>query len=138
MLEGGSWTLGIKAKVTKWLNPDAKIADPGEEMQAYYDEKRKVWVFPGEDPDEKVKPIPPPPTTPLGPDATATNQPETPRSNDPLAAMMAPPKRTPASLPRGVGARAPSAAASRHPLTSPGGGPPPQFAVFQPKPATSS
>jgi hypothetical protein len=32
-------------------------ADMGEGMQAYFDEKNKVWVFPGEDPAEKAKPV---------------------------------------------------------------------------------
>ena len=81
--------------MTKWLNPDATQADLGEGMQAYYDEKRKVWVFPGEDPDEVAKPIGPPPITPMA--ATPTPAP-LPAAIDPLAAMMAPPKRQPASF----------------------------------------
>ena len=37
-------------KITKWLNPEAKIAKGiGGSMDAYYDEKLKRWVFPGED-----------------------------------------------------------------------------------------
>jgi hypothetical protein len=36
--------------------------DLGEGMQAYFDEKNKVWVFPGEDPAEKARPIGLPPT----------------------------------------------------------------------------
>ena len=78
--------------MTKWLNPDATTADLGEGMQAYYDEKRKVWVFPGEDPEEKAKPIGPPPTATTAAESTE----ESPKAPmDPLAAMMAPPQRAP-------------------------------------------
>jgi len=37
------FNLGISDWLTKRLNPDAtKVDDLGEEMKAYYDEKRKV------------------------------------------------------------------------------------------------
>ena len=126
--------------MTKWLNPDATQADLGEGMQAYYDEKRKVWVFPGEDPDEKAKPVGPPPTAPIIEEDRAVSCPA-PAPADPLAAMMAPPTRMP-SRARSIGAggrRAPI------PGVMPGGPPavplatsaaPPQFAVFQPKPTS--
>jgi len=124
--------------MTKWLNPDATTADMGEAMQAYYDEKRKVWVFPGEDPDEKAKPIGPPPMTPTAL-ATAPETQQTPTtpttSSDPLAAMMAPPQRNPSSLRRATpsgrtpGMRMPTGPGAPPPVTSP----PPQFTVFKPK-----
>jgi hypothetical protein len=109
------------------MNPDATTADMGGEMQAYYDDKNKVWVFPGEDPAEKAKPIGPPPmvSTPMENSAPQTAPPP---SNDPLAAMMAPPRRGPRPTQMtpnrpGFGGGSPMPAA------------PPQFAVFQPAPA---
>jgi hypothetical protein len=125
---------GIKEKMTKWLNPDATTADMGEGMQAYFDETNKVWVFPGEDPAEKAKPVGPPPmvTTP----AKAAPQTAPVPSNDPLAAMMAPPPRGPSA----VRARSMQSTPNRPGFGGVGGaGPmpgaaPPQFAVFQPAP----
>jgi hypothetical protein len=134
--------------MTKWLNPDATTADLGEGMQAYYDEKLKIWVFPGEDPEEKAKPIGPPPTAPI---ATEKIEESTKASNDPLAAMMAPPQRAtsfrrassilsqtekggplasryPSMMPPGV-AKSPGSVSS---LAA--AGPPPQFTVFKPAP----
>lgn len=127
--------------MTKWLNPDATIADVGEGMQAYYDEKLKVWVFPGEDPEEKAKPIGPPPTA-LGAPKEERSEPAEPPTNDPLAAMMAPPKRAPSAL-----LRQPAVRARSYPGMPPmagGGGsgpaaaPPPKFAVFMPAPVQES
>jgi hypothetical protein len=109
--------------MTKWLNPDATQADLGEGMQAYYDEKRKVWVFPGEDPDEVAKPIGPPPTTPQA-SASSDASPETTTAataaaaNDPLAALMAVPNRKPASFQQKL--KSAGAAATPHRLPPPG------------------
>ncbi|CAM9622634.1 unnamed protein product, partial [Ectocarpus fasciculatus] len=124
--------------MSKWLYPEAKHADVGNDMEAYYDEKAKRWVFPGEDPGEAVTGPPPPPPTasqlggggPPGPPGAAgggggggaTSPPNsTPGldANDPLAALMAPPpasvgaprRQTMGSLPMGGGGG--------------GGGPPP-------------
>ena len=148
MFAEGKWGFGFTEKMNKWLNPDATTADLGEGMQAYYDEQRKVWVFPGEDPDEIAKPIGPPPTV----SATKLEQKESPTSpKDPLSAMMAPPQRAP-SFRRSFSAlstmgNAGVSAASRYPgMMPPGagprpgpslsaGGPPPQFTVFKPTPA---
>jgi hypothetical protein len=117
-------------------------------MEAYYDQDRKVWVFPGENPDEVAKPIGPPPTsaaasTPSSEQAASVSAAATPSQSqplDPLAAMMAPPPRmpgrsggvtkarsaaTPASLP-GMLMSSPQQSAM-----------PPTFAVFQPAPATA-
>lgn len=63
-------------------------------MQVYYDEDKKVWVLPVEDPPEITSSLPPPPTA-LAAIAPAT---PVPASNDPLATMMAPPTRAPPSL----------------------------------------
>lgn len=128
------------------MNPEAHEADLGEKMEAYYDNERKVWVFPGENPEEVAKPIGPPPITPMmsqsnpAMSASSPTMPAPAPSNDPLAAMMAPPPRNPGNL----------AARSR---TTPGGTPgkipgmmllpgspqtlaSPTFAVFQPASAS--
>ena len=133
--------------MTKWLNPEATTADLGEGMQAYYDEDKKVWVFPGEDPTEKVKPLPPPPT-PMDVKSNEEVKLEPDMATDPLAAMMAPPKRNPAtygrslaglSTPRSLypGMNAPLNGPDRMgfdaPKTvAPEGVAPPQFMVFTP------
>jgi hypothetical protein len=123
----------------KWANPDAHLVNEGEgeTMQAYYDEKLKVWVFPGEDPAELSKPLGPPPTaaTEVKPSPAPLVKQEA--INDPLAALMAVPQR------------APPGRSARSAVTTPGRFPPmsglakdatpqistPQFAVFQPKPS---
>jgi hypothetical protein len=95
------WGMGLKSRVINWLNPDATTADIGESMKAYYDKERKVWVFPGEDPEEIAKPVGPPPMAMSTPtrDVSSSTQSDD-NSLDPLAAMMAPPKRAPSSLNR--------------------------------------
>ena len=162
MTEKSFFSFGIRDKVTKWLNPDATQADLGEGMQAYYDEKLKVWVFPGEDPAEVSKPIGPPPTTPLaapgpgpGPSSSAVVTATAAPSNDPLAAMMAPPKRGPPAgwQHKSKSAGAALGSASSTPLRPPmpgmvlmpgqggggaGGVQPPTFAVFTPPPAEAT
>lgn len=135
-----SWGLGgFRNQITKWMNPDATTADLGEKMEAYYDKEKKVWIWPGEDPDEKAKPLAPPPTM------TTTKEEEKedvkPLPTDPLSAMMAPPPRAVSSLRRpGGGPRLPSkntgmfmppGVASATPI--PDSKAPPTFMVFQPK-----
>ena len=138
--------------MVKKLNPNSHqvtLAEPEE--KAYYDEKRKVWVFPGDNPEELAKPIGPPPITPSDKKPEPAPQPATP--NDPLAMMMAPPSRAPSSLRRPGGMGATSAPRAFTPgAPSPGmprgmppgmaspaaGGAPPQFAVFKPKPKDES
>ena len=123
---------GIKDRLTKMLNPNATQADTGLEMQAYYDEKLKVWVFPGEDPAEKAKPVGPPPTAKAKSEQkqAPSSAPVNAQPKDPLAAMMAPPMRTPraggSARPRGLPGGTPMGATPM---------PPPNFAVFAPKPA---
>ena len=83
------------------MNPDASIADTGGKMEAYYDEKLKRWIFPGDDPDEVAKPLAPPPTIPAKKNIEGNNDMQTPSkavNNDPLASLMAPPSRTPNSF----------------------------------------
>jgi len=162
-------------KSTGWLSKllgrgeekkKTKVADVGEEMQAYYDKKLKRWIFPGDDPAEIAKPLGPPP---LVPKKTA-EAPATPTaaSNDPLAALMAPALsrgRLPSSLKKkGPPMTAPSAQGGRgfvttdpflasmdaagstnkqkvpdSPMMNNQQGPPPiTFATFHPKPANTN
>lgn len=99
------------------MNDDACFDDL---LAAFYDEKRKVWVFPGDDPDEKVQPVVGPPPTGSSMSQAAErlsqNQPD-----DPLAAIMGPPKRRPPSS-----------------VSCAAGGPPPPFTIFKPTPAAAS
>ena len=156
-------TLGSAGWLSRLLGRDneskAKVADVGEEMQAYYDDKLKRWIFPGDDPAEVAKPLAPPPimmTPKAGAAIDSTPAPET--SNDPLAALMAPPSRAPSSK-KGV---PPSRLRYADPLAAMGnvsstpvpGLPkpakknipespmmnqaPPKFAVFQPKPKSET
>ena len=139
----------------KKLDPDSKatVADVGEEMQAYYDEKLKRWIFPGDDPAEVAKPLAPPPIIPKTSEAPSTPAPAaSPASNDPLAALMAPPpsgvlskkRGTPTSMSRyggapplsSIGNVTPSTGGKKTPA-SPMMMKPPTFATFQPKPAAS-
>ena len=129
----------------------ATVADVGEEMQAYYDEKLKRWIFPGDDPAEVAKPVAPPPIIPKSSDTT-TLIPVTPTrsNNDPLAALMAPPPSRGIPTKRGGGPPGvPMTAMASTKSTGGGGGvkntgPPispmnqtPTYAVFQPKPASA-
>lgn len=118
-------------------------------MQAYFDEKRKVWVFPGEDPDEVAKPVGPPPIPVAAPEKESPKAEAASTPADPLAAMMAPPpprasllRRSSStmstmenagvhSFPRIPGMLPPGANAGPSP-----GGPPPQFTVFTPPTTT--
>jgi hypothetical protein len=113
-------------------------------MQAYYDEKLKRWIFPGDDPAEVAKPMAPPPIIHMNVNAApATPAPAAAGSNDPLAALMAPPpSRSVLSMKKGM-----PTATSRHsnPVDSgvKKGVPPaspmmttPNFAVFQPRPTS--
>ena len=137
-------------------------------MQAYYDEKLKRWIFPGDDPATVAKPLPPPPTMPITKKGSEMQNTKTPlKENDPLASLMAPPSRTPQ---HGVGQggiadlMAPPSrvarshfseprvkASSRHPnamntssstqkpVAEPLSKPPaPHFVIFQPPKATQS
>ena len=66
-------------------------------MKAYYDEKTKRWVFPGEDPGEAVAAAPSAPPTVAqlsAPSISAPQPPPVSDANDPLAALMAPPPAT--------------------------------------------
>lgn len=85
-------------------------------MEAYYDEKAKRWVFPGEDPDDAAPAAPsmPPTASELAAPGPSAPKPTSGlEANDPLAALMAPP---PASFVGATKVAMPGAA--------PGGGPP--------------
>jgi hypothetical protein len=123
--EKGIFSLGIIGRIKTWVNPDATQADLGEAMQAYYDEKRKVWVFPGEDPEEVAKPIGPPPTTPQASAPALSGASPAPlasqsaaAANDPLAALMALPNRNPTNFQQK--SKSAGAAATPHRLPPPG------------------
>lgn len=159
------YQIGSGGWLSKLLGRDseskAKVADVGEDMQAYYDEKLKRWIFPGDDPAEVAKPLAPPPimTPKTTDDAPAvSNAPAA--SSDPLAALMAPPSRAVSSkkgLPPSRRYADPLASmgnVSSTPMTglppissknvpespmrtdasSAAAAAPPKFAVFQPKP----
>jgi hypothetical protein len=133
--KSGSWLGGLRSMMLKRLNPDAiECKLPDNEEKPYYDEKRKVWVFPGDDPDELVKPIAPPPMVPAADSKPKPEELQSEKPKDPLAAMMAPPTRRPAALRR-------PGASSGMTMSSPGmpgmssslaGSAPPPFAVFTP------
>lgn len=114
-------------------------------MEAYYDEKAKRWIFPGDDPAEVAKPLAPPPTA-----MTPRKEPEQEEKKnaplDPLAAMMAPPPRSvgrrPGTTPRpgrpGANGFTPTMmmmppGASASPMTPAAGITPQNFMVFTPK-----
>lgn len=127
-------------------------------MQAYYDEKLKRWIFPGDDPAEVAKPLAPPPIiTPKTSDDAAAVSSTPAASNDPLAALMAPPSRAMSLKKSGPPSRRyadPLASMGNVSSTPMTGLPPissknvpespmrldasaPKFAVFQPKPTES-
>jgi len=144
----GGLLSGFRSMMIKRFNKDAvECTLPDNEEKAYYDEKLKRWVFPGDDLDELAKPMAPPPIMPGGGDSTPAAEPEPKAdvSNDPLAAMMAPPSRRPVRRPGGTptmppvgGAMPPMAGMPPMmpgmPSPVAGGAPaaPPQFAVFTP------
>ncbi len=125
----GGWS--FRKKLVKWINPDAtEVSLPENEEKPYYDENRKVWVFPGDNPDDLVKPIAPPPTMAATRPSDPLPVPEAPL--DPLAAMMAPPPRVPSSIRRpALGGASRGYSGTIQGVGAPSTAPP-QFAVFQP------
>ena len=127
-------------------------------MEAYYDDKLKRWIFPGDDPAEVAKPLAPPPIIPkkTADDAAPATPAPAATSNDPLAMLMAPPPSRGMSSSKKKGTT-PIASRYADPLASMGnvmppsggkklppaspmvnaGAPPvvPKFTTFQPKPA---
>ncbi|ETW00222.1 hypothetical protein H310_07614 [Aphanomyces invadans] len=134
-------SLGLVDMLRRSADPvgDATVAKVGKDMEAYYCEEKKRWVFPGEEDAEDLSGPPPPPPTSFAaaaqapaPDAAASNDPLAAlmapppmKETTPLAAMMAPPARNMYGSQRGG-----AAAAKRTP-------PRPQFAVFKPSAAAT-
>ncbi|CAH0520677.1 unnamed protein product [Peronospora belbahrii] len=105
--KGSGWLSGLSSFIATKMNPEVKVAKLGEQMEAYFDEDAKRWVFPGESAPEETATPSAPPTGPLpdsAPGSSATGVPPAGTnsapgsissgpapSNDPLAALMAPP-----------------------------------------------
>lgn len=129
-------------------------------MEAYYDEKLKRWIFPGDDPQEVAKPLAPPPTTPIVKESQRGMTTPIPASNDPLAMLMAPPSRTtpkadplsnlmpppsrstpssalrgPPRIPRSHNVPSPRTLSTAKAPGADSGSAPPYFVIFTPKPA---
>ncbi|TYZ56946.1 hypothetical protein PybrP1_002822 [[Pythium] brassicae (nom. inval.)] len=149
------WLSGVIGNfLVKKMNPEVKVAKLGEQMEAYFDEEKKRWVFPGETAaEEPTMPSAPPlgpsmgsgSAGPPGPPGSTHSAPGSiggGGAGDPLAALMAPPparahaammKKDPLSAMMAPptrsmpGMRGASAGAQRKP-------PRPQFAVFKPAP----
>lgn len=59
------WLTGLSTFIAAKMNPEAKVAKLGEQMEAYFDEEKKRWVFPGESQTEEAARPSAPPTGPL-------------------------------------------------------------------------
>ncbi|KAL3663511.1 hypothetical protein V7S43_011400 [Phytophthora oleae] len=152
--KSSGWLSGLSSFIATKMNPEAKVAKLGVQMEAYFDEDAKRWIFPGEMAAEEPAMPSAPPTGPMpgsAPGSSATGMPPMGTSsapgsmssgpapsNDPLAALMAPPPShmlmkkdplaammAPPSRTGGYGARRGGSTAQRKP-------PRPQFAVFKP------
>lgn len=170
--KGGGWLSGLSSLASGFIaskmNPDAKVAKLGEQMEAYYDEEKKRWIFPGETEAEEPSMPSAPPTGPLpgstpgprlgaalgGPPGGPSSAPGSMAgpgapSDDPLAALMAPPpmrKHASANLmkkdPLAAMMAPPPARTMMNRAGSAGGArrmpPRPQFAVFKPTTTSSA
>ena len=70
----GGW---LSSKMQKWFLPkEAKVAKGlGKTMEAYYDESKKRWVFPGEEDKDDAPALPPPPPMSLSTTSTTAAPP---------------------------------------------------------------
>ncbi|GMF38180.1 unnamed protein product [Phytophthora fragariaefolia] len=158
--KGSGWLSGISSFIATKMNPEAKVAKLGEQMEAYYDEKTKRWVFPGETASEEPTMPSAPPTGPMpgsAPGSSATGAPPPGAnsapgsmssgpapSDDPLAALMAPPpshmlmKKDPLAAMMAPPARSGMYGARRGGSTAQRKPPRPQFAVFKPSAAPAA
>merc|ERR1711871_79283 len=93
---GASLWGSVRGWIAEKVNPDAKVAKMGEQMDAYFDKEKNRWVFPGEDAQEDDGPPAAPPTA-AEMMSQQPKQEEKPVADDPLAALMAPTPR--ASVP---------------------------------------
>ncbi|KAF4318751.1 hypothetical protein G195_007866 [Phytophthora kernoviae 00238/432] len=152
--KGSGWLSGLSSFIATKMNPEAKVAKLGEQMDAYFDEETKRWVFPGEVVSEEPAMPSAPPTGPMpgsAPGSMAAGAPPMGTnsapgsmssgpapSNDPLSALMAPPPShmlmkkdplaammAPPTRATGYGIQRGGSAGQRKP-------PRPQFAVFKP------
>lgn len=143
----------MKAKIAKKFNPDAHVVNlEADDEKPVYDEKLKRWIFPGDDPAEIAKPLPPPPKIPLNMNSPSTET-KSSAPSDPLGNLMAPPpRRAPGGASRitarsrypdamaSIGAVKSSGSSSKMPPKTGSKPPtaPPKFTVFQPKPSSES
>jgi hypothetical protein len=105
---------------------NAVKADLGGQMEAYYDKEKKRWIFPGDDPNEEIPSLGPPPTAV----APVPQEEKKKEPQDSLSAMMAPPPtRLPRSGPNRTTLSGNKPAATMPPTA------PPKFAVFKPPPS---
>ncbi|KAG2995708.1 hypothetical protein PC120_g21693 [Phytophthora cactorum] len=154
--KSSGWLSGLSSFIATKMNPEAKVAKLGEQMEAYFDEDAKRWIFPGETSAEEPSMPSAPPTGPMPASAPGSSVGIPPvgtnsapgsissgpaPSADPLAALMAPPPShmlmkkdplaammAPPSRPGMYGARRGGPTAQHKP-------PRPQFAVFKPSAA---
>lgn len=156
--KSSGWLSGLSSFIATKMNPEAKVAKLGEQMEAYFDEDAKRWVFPGEQAAEEPAMPSAPPTGPISSSVPGSSTGMPPMgtnsapgsmssgpapSNDPLAALMAPPPShvlmkkdplaammAPPARMGGYGARGGSTAQRKPPR--------PQFAVFKPSAAPAT
>eukprot|EP00644_Phytophthora_capsici_P006892 jgi/Phyca11/532804/estExt2_fgenesh1_pg.C_PHYCAscaffold_80096 len=156
--KSSGWLSGLSSFIATKMNPEAKVAKLGEQMEAYFDEDAKRWVFPGEQAAEEPAMPSAPPTGPISSSVPGSSTGMPPMgtnsapgsmssgpapSNDPLAALMAPPPShvlmkkdplaammAPPARMGGYGARGGSTAQRKPPR--------PQFAVFKPSAASAT
>ncbi|KAG6958190.1 hypothetical protein JG688_00010618 [Phytophthora aleatoria] len=154
--KSSGWLSGLSSFIATKMNPEAKVAKLGEQMEAYFDEDAKRWIFPGETSAEEPSMPSAPPTGPMPASAPGSSVGIPPvgtnsapgsissgpaPSADPLAALMAPPPShmlmkkdplaammAPPSRPGMYGARRGGPTAQHKP-------PRPHFAVFKPSAA---
>ena len=100
-------------------------------MEAYFDEKLKRWVFPGDDLAQMAKPLPPPPITVFKEEVPVNSLPPSIEQvkviYDPLSMLMAPPtirKSGVHGFQKGAGSN--NSTPTNNPVI-------PQFSVFQAK-----
>ncbi|CAK4079675.1 unnamed protein product [Aphanomyces euteiches] len=118
---------------------DAKKAHEGKQMEAYYCEKTKRWIFPGEESADEPPPPSAPPTSFPAPAAPASASQAA--DNDPLAALMAPPPVKEVSAINSMMAPPPPRSlygSQRGGSTVKKAPPRPQFTVFKPNPTASA
>uniref|UniRef100_K3WLJ2 Uncharacterized protein n=1 Tax=Globisporangium ultimum (strain ATCC 200006 / CBS 805.95 / DAOM BR144) TaxID=431595 RepID=K3WLJ2_GLOUD len=153
------WFSGISNFIATKVNPEAKVAKLGVQMEAYFDKEKNRWVFPGETATEEAAIPSAPPIGPMpgstpssssgghpgaGPPGTHSAPGSISGSgSDPLAALMAPPparahatlmKKDPLSAMMAPPPRQGAMGARASSMGNVRKPPRPQFAVFKPNP----